>query len=225
MRVSPRSLSDHGFTLIEIVMVLVLLGILTAVAVPKYFDLQNEARQKAALTAIAEAQSRINATFSQKLLEGASCSDAVAFINKHFADLGDTAGKFGDFELQLQGALLATGAATPVKVKMNDEYVGEGALGALVVARCSVATTGNGTYPSTLEAFYALGSTYGSIIASYQQANSTPNKKDKLGETLMKELLENLGAPFIDNPVEYWRVVNTPASSPTSSSLQLTSAT
>lgn len=35
----PKSQSAQGFTLIEIVMVLVLLGILSAVAVPKYFDL------------------------------------------------------------------------------------------------------------------------------------------------------------------------------------------
>ena len=38
--------SATGFTLIEIVMVLVLLGILSAVAVPKYFDLQEEAIAK-----------------------------------------------------------------------------------------------------------------------------------------------------------------------------------
>lgn len=65
--------AQQGFTLIEIISVLVILGILAAVAVPKYYDLQEEARIKAATTAVAEAQARINMAFGQYLLMGGSC--------------------------------------------------------------------------------------------------------------------------------------------------------
>ena len=61
----------------EIVAVLVLLGILAAVAVPKFFDLSSDAEKKAAEAALMEAQVRINAGYSKAVYADKSCEDAV----------------------------------------------------------------------------------------------------------------------------------------------------
>ena len=60
--------NNRGFTLIEIVMVLVLLGILAAVAVPKYYDLKAKAEEQTAKAVVSEYQARLNAKFAEQLL-------------------------------------------------------------------------------------------------------------------------------------------------------------
>ena len=60
--------NQKGFTLIEIIAVLIILGILSAVAVPKYMDLQNQARIRSAQAAIAEGKARLSSGYGIYLL-------------------------------------------------------------------------------------------------------------------------------------------------------------
>ena len=75
-------------------MVLVLLGILAAVAVPKYFDLQELAEKRVAETVTQELQARLNADFAEKILEGKmSCND---YINNRTNNVVRVVNEFND---------------------------------------------------------------------------------------------------------------------------------
>ena len=220
--VVTRPNRHSGFTLIEIVMVLVLSGILTAVAVPKYFDLQEEARMKAASAAIAEAQSRINATFAQKVLTGASCLEAIGAINASMADGPDKT--FGEFQLVF-GNLPTDGSTVDVSVKMGGVALGTGPLGTLAAVKCTDPDSGSNrpaaTGPSSLNGFSQItqtgqctsaGTGTSGVVAKYPQGNcSHASTEDMIAiaEQAFGELLASLGSPFNSlEDVGYWRYLD-----------------
>jgi MSHA pilin protein MshA len=62
--------NQKGFTLIEIIAVLVILGILAAVAVPKFMGLQDDAKNSAGKGALAAAAGNVQTAYAKLLVAG-----------------------------------------------------------------------------------------------------------------------------------------------------------
>jgi len=94
--------NQKGFTLMEIIAVLIILGILAAVAVPKYFDLQTEAKVKALQGALAEGVSRTNLAYAKFLLSNDGEYPSLESLQDVAGIVSGTA--IGDFNMTLSGS-------------------------------------------------------------------------------------------------------------------------
>jgi prepilin-type N-terminal cleavage/methylation domain-containing protein len=104
--------NQKGFTLIEIIAVLVILGILAAVAVPKFIGLQEDAKNAAGKAALGAAAANVQSAYSKLLVAGTAGTTntalltALASTTSKYTEVGDftvtyTAGSTGTADVMV----------------------------------------------------------------------------------------------------------------------------
>jgi prepilin-type N-terminal cleavage/methylation domain-containing protein len=87
---STRFCNQGGFTLIELIAVIVILGVIGAVAAPKFIGLKTEAENKAATQAVSEGRNRLTNQYAIRLMTSeADAKNLAGIIAAVSTDAGD----------------------------------------------------------------------------------------------------------------------------------------
>jgi len=123
MTLKKRSRGQGGFTLIELVSVVIILGILAAVIVPKYLDMTGAAQNAAYKGALTEGISRLNLSYSKYILDNSAAPADINALKVTKYLNTDTTGKvsIGDYYISYGAATTPTGGVLSIPVTLYDK--------------------------------------------------------------------------------------------------------